>query len=151
MNILKFVFNTVFAYVFDNLKIDVFVFGHREINIFVLVLGKVYVTRSLQLSTHIPSFVVPESLQPLQRLPIRSGNVKLKPNTYIKGKRLFLYNAVSSPSDRSKCFLLHPLADLFIPTPARFSGKHSSNTAITVQILFSHSHTSATVYSHLYS
>ena len=30
-----------------------------------------------------------------------------------------LYSAVSSPLDRPKCFTLHPLADLFIPTPTR--------------------------------
>ena len=34
------------------------------------------------------------------------------------GKRPFLYNVVSSPWDCSKRFTLHPLADLFIPTPS---------------------------------
>ena len=36
-----------------------------------------------------------------------------------KGKGMVLYSAVSSPLDRSKRFTLHPLADLFIPTPTR--------------------------------
>ena len=30
---------------------------------------------------------------------------------------MLLYSAVSSPLDHSKRFTLHPLADLFIPTP----------------------------------
>ena len=34
-----------------------------------------------------------------------------------KNKCLFSYSAVSSPLDRSKCFTLHPLSDLFIPAP----------------------------------
>ena len=34
-------------------------------------------------------------------------------------KGMFLYSAVSCPLDRSKRFTLHPLADLFNPTPTR--------------------------------
>ena len=40
-----------------------------------------------------------------------------------KDKCMFLYSAISSPSDRSKRFTLHPLADLFIQFA--FSGKNS--------------------------
>ena len=36
-----------------------------------------------------------------------------------QSKSMFLYSAVSSPLDRSNRFLLHPLADLFIPTQTR--------------------------------
>ena len=36
-----------------------------------------------------------------------------------EGKGMFLYSVVSSRLDHSKRFTLHPLADLFIPTPTR--------------------------------
>ena len=41
-----------------------------------------------------------------------------KPGEFsIKGKGMFLYGAVSSPSDCSNRFTLYPLTDLLIPTP----------------------------------
>ena len=42
-----------------------------------------------------------------------------------------LYSAVFSPFDCSHLFTLHPLAALFILAPLGFSGKHSSQAAIT--------------------
>ena len=36
---------------------------------------------------------------------------------------MFSYGAVSSLQDRSKCFTLHPLADLFIQTPSQLLWK----------------------------
>ena len=50
---------------------------------------------------------------------------------------MVLYSAVSSPSDRSKRFTLHPLADLFTPTPTwrQFPGRiqHCCNYHISPQ------------------
>ena len=36
---------------------------------------------------------------------------------HLMTRGMFLYSAVSSPLDGSKRFTLHPLVDLFIPTP----------------------------------
>ena len=63
------------------------------------------------------------------------------------GKGAFLHSVGSSPQDRSKCFTLHSLADLFIPMPYWFLWKAFSHAAITVWILFAH--TSTTVYSQI--
>ena len=53
-------------------------------------------------------------------------------------KRTLLYSAVSSLWDCSKHFTLHPLADLFIPTPICLLWEAFSHAAITVQRLIVH-------------
>ena len=58
---------------------------------------------------------------------------------------MFLYGGVSCPSEHSNRFTLHLLTDLFILTPIRFSGKHSTNLKILRETI--HSHISTTVYS----
>ena len=57
-----------------------------------------------------------------------------------KGKGMFSYSEVSSPSDRSKGkhFTLHPLAELFIPTSTRVLWEAFSHAAITAQGLCIH-------------
>ena len=60
-----------------------------------------------------------------------------------KGK--FLSSTVSSLYDQSKGFILHPLVDLFIPTPTQLLWEAFSLAVITVQRLFVH--ISTTVYS----
>ena len=50
----------------------------------------------------------------LSNLPMTSGR-----RTFCFSKTDVLYCTVSSPSDRSNRFTLHPKADLFIPTPTR--------------------------------
>ena len=47
-----------------------------------------------------------------------------------------LYSVVSIPWDCSKRFTLHPLADLFIPTPTRLLWEAVSHAAITARRLF---------------
>ena len=39
---------------------------------------------------------------------------------YNKKVKVCFYIAVSSPLDRSKRFTLHPMTDLFVPTPTRY-------------------------------
>ena len=47
-------------------------------------------------------------------------------------QKVWFYIAhVSSPLDRTKDFTLHPLADLFIPTPTRLLREEFSHAAIT--------------------
>ena len=50
---------------------------------------------------------------------------------------------VSSPLYCSKCFTLHPLAYLFIPTPSRPLGKAFSHVAVTARRPFVHIFTTA--------
>ena len=121
----------------------VFVLGHWKINVFVFVFGKVCLTPSLlPLSTHIPALVVSESLQPLQCFPVRPGNVKLKPNGYIKGKGMSLYlirwiaQSALSFTPCQCCSFRRQLDSLGSIHP------HCNYCAMTV-----HSHTSASVYS----
>ena len=49
-------------------------------------------------------------------------------------KRMSLYSAVYSPFDRSKRLTLHPLADLFIPTPTPIPWEAFSHAAITLRL-----------------
>ena len=115
----------------------VFVLGHWKINVFVFVFGKVCLTPSLlPPSTHIPALVVSESLQPLQCFPVRPGNVKLKPNGYIKGKGMSLYSTISNPLDRSKRFTLHPPVNAVHSDANSILWEAFSHTAITAQRLF---------------
>ena len=58
---------------------------------------------------------------------------------------MFLYSAVSSPSDRSTRFTLHSPADLLIPTPTRLLWEAFSHAAIIARRLITH--ISTTVYS----
>ena len=54
---------------------------------------------------------------------------------YIKSKGVFDIAHVSSPLDRSRRFTLHPLADLFIPTPTRLRWEaYSSHASITREV-----------------
>ena len=50
-------------------------------------------------------------------------------------KGIFLYSAVSSPLDYSKCCTLHPLADLFILTPCNVSSQLDHSKCCTLHRL----------------
>ena len=54
----------------------------------------------------------------------------------LNSRQSFLYSAVSSPWDCSKRFILHPLAEIFIPTPSQLLWEAFSHAAITARRLF---------------
>ena len=53
-------------------------------------------------------------------------------------KGMFSCSTVSSPLDHSKRFTLHPLADLFIPTPTRILWEAFSHSAYVTNTIHSH-------------
>ena len=59
-------------------------------------------------------------------------------NDHRVDKDAFLYSAVSSHWDCSKRFTLHPLADMFIPTPFGFIWEAFSHAALIARRLFVH-------------
>ena len=76
-----------------------------------------------------------ESVRKQQRnKPARRTQLKQQTYSLFQSIRSFLYSEVSSSWDCSKCFTLHPLADLFIPMPPRLPWEAFSHTAITAQI-----------------
>ena len=53
-----------------------------------------------------------------------------------RGKGTFLHSTVSSPLDCSKDITIHPLADLFIPTPTQLLLGALSHSVCAAQRLF---------------
>ena len=57
---------------------------------------------------------------------------------FVKFSRVYLYNAMSSPQDRSRRFTLYSLSDLFSRTPSRLLWGVFIHVAINARSLFVH-------------